>query len=74
MLKKDFKVKVDKDIDNIINELHKEYFYTLGCLDTDNFSPMDKSLYKEDKNIYSKKENKRREEFNKRIFDALTSQ
>lgn len=74
VLKKDFKVKVDKDIDNIINELHKEYFYTLGCLDTDNFSPMDKSLYKEDKNIYSKKENKRREEFNKRIFDALTSQ
>ena len=69
VLIEDFGIKDDKDIDNIIDELHKEYFYTLGCLDNDNFSKMDKSLYKEDKNIYSKKE--KRKEFNKRITDAL---
>lgn len=74
VLREDFGVEDDIDIDSIFNELHKEYFYTLGCLDTDNFSQMDKSLYKEDKNIYNKKENKRREEFNERIFNALISQ
>lgn len=72
VLIEDFEIKDDKDIDNIINELHKEYFYTLGYSDTDNLSSMDTSLYKEDVNIYNKKE--KRKEFNKRISDALISQ
>ncbi|MFQ7349897.1 MAG: hypothetical protein ACLRN4_08360, partial [Anaerococcus vaginalis] len=72
VLIEDFEIEDDKDIDNIINELHKEYFYTLGYSDTDNLSSMDTSLYKEDVNIYNKKE--KRKEFNKRISDALISQ
>ena len=71
VLIEDFGVEDDKDI-NKINELHKEYFYTLGYLDTDNLSSMDTSLYKEDVNIYNKKE--KRKEFNKRISDALSLQ
>ena len=72
VLIEDFGVEDDKDINKIINELHKEYFYTLGYLDTDNLSSMDTSLYKEDVNIYNKKE--KRKEFNKRISDALSLQ
>lgn len=72
VLIEDFDVEDDKDINKIINELHKEYFYTLGYLDTDNLSSMDTSLYKEDVNIYNKKE--KRKEFNKRISDALSLQ
>ncbi|MBS5966790.1 MAG: hypothetical protein KIA06_04915 [Finegoldia magna] len=72
VLIEDFRIKDDKDINNIINELHKEYFYTLGRLDNDNFSKMKKNnLYKNDVKIL---ENEEEGNFNKRIFDALISQ
>lgn len=72
VLREDFGVEDDKDIDNIINKLHKEYFYTLGCLDTDNFSPMKKNnIYKNDVKILG---NKEEDNFNKLITDALISQ
>ena len=60
----------DTDIDNIINELHEEFFYTIGPKDQDNMLKMSKNIYKENVNIYNKKE--KRNEFNKRISDALT--
>lgn len=59
-------------IDNIIDELHEEFFYTIGPKDQDNMLKMSKNIYKEDVNIYNKKE--KRKEFNKRISDALISQ
>ena len=62
----------DTDIDNIINELHEEFFYTIGPKDQDNMLKMSKNIYKENVNIYNKKE--KRNEFNKRISEALTSQ
>lgn len=60
----------DTDIDNIINELHEEFFYTIGPKDQDNMLKMSKNIYKENVNIYNKKE--KRNEFNKRISDALS--
>ena len=73
---KDDSVKEDKDIniaiDNIINELHEEFFYTIGPKDQDNMLKMSKNIYKENVNIYNKKE--KRNEFNKRISDALSLQ
>lgn len=62
----------DTDIDNIINELHEEFFYTIGPKDQDNMLKMSKNIYKENVNIYNKKE--KRNEFNKRISDALSLQ
>lgn len=59
-------------IDNIINELHEEFFYTIGPKDQDNMLKMSKNIYKENVNIYNKKE--KRNEFNKRISDALSLQ
>lgn len=62
----------DIDIDNIINELHEEFFYTIGPKDQDNMLKMSKNIYKENVNRYNKKE--KRNEFNKRISDALSLQ
>lgn len=59
-------------IDNIIDELHEEFFYTIGPKDQDNMLKMSKNIYKENVNIYNKKE--KRNEFNKRISDALSLQ
>ena len=59
-------------IDNIIDELHEEFFYTIGHKDQDNMLKMSKNIYKENVNIYNKKE--KRNEFNKRISDALSLQ
>lgn len=72
VLIEDFGIKDDKDIDNIINELHEEFFYTIGPKDQDNMLKMSKNIYKENVNIYNKKE--KRNEFNKRISDALSLQ
>lgn len=74
----------DIDIDNIINELHEEFFYTIGPKDQDNMLKMGKNIYKNDDNIYEEnenendqdKENKGNKEavFNEIIIDALISQ
>ena len=73
---KDDSVKEDKNIniaiDNIIKKLHEEFFYTIGPKDQDNMLKMSKNIYKENVNIYNKKE--KRNEFNKRISDALSLQ
>ena len=88
MLKNDF-IKKDKDIDidKIINELHEEFFYTIGPKDHDNMLKMSKNIYKDDVNMYKEykeeykeeeykeKENDRKnkkEVFNKLIIDALS--
>lgn len=72
----------DIDIDNIINELHEEFFYTIGPKDQDNMLKMGKNIYKNDDNIYEEnenendqdKENKGNKEavFNEIIINALT--
>lgn len=73
----------DTDIDNIINELHEEFFYTIGPKDQDNMLKMSKNIYKDDVNMYKEykeeeykeKENDRKnkkEVFNKLIIDALS--
>ena len=68
-------------IDNIIKELHKEFFYTIGPIDHDNMLKMGKNIYKNDVNMYVKneenKENDRKNKkqvFEKLITDALISQ
>lgn len=88
VLKNDF-IKKDKDIDidKIINELHEEFFYTIGPKDHDNMLKMSKNIYKDDVNMYKEykeeykeeeykeKENDRKnkkEVFNKLIIDALS--
>lgn len=62
----------DIDIDNIIKELHEEFFYTIGPKDQDNMLKMSKNIYKNDEKISTNegKEN----EFNDLIIDALISQ
>ena len=70
-------VKEDKAIniaiDNIIKELHKEYFYTLRHLDNDNFSEITKNdIYKNNKKISTNEV--KYDEFKKLITDALISQ
>ena len=72
----------DIDIDNIIKELHEEFFYTIGPKDQDNMLKMGKNIYKNDDNIYEEnenendqdKENKGNKEavFNEIIINALT--
>lgn len=59
-------------IDNIIDELHEEFFYTIGPKDQDNMLKMSKNIYKNDEKISTNegKEN----EFNDLIIDALISQ
>lgn len=88
---KDDSVKEDKAIniaiDNIIEELHEEFFYTIGPKDHDNMLKMGKNIYKDDVNMYKEyneeeykeeykeKENDRKnkkEVFNKLIIDALS--
>lgn len=79
---KDDSVKEDKDdsvkeekainiaIDNIIKELHEEFFYTIGPKEQDNVLKMSKNLYKNDEkiSINEGKEN----EFNELIINALS--
>lgn len=72
----------DTEIDNIIDELHEEFFYTIGPKDHDNMLKMGKNIYKNDDNIYEEnenendqdKENKGNKEavFNEIIINALT--
>lgn len=60
-------------IDNIIKELHKEYFYTLRHLDNDNFSEITKNeIYKNNKKISTNVA--KYDEFKTLITDALISQ
>lgn len=59
----------DIDIDNIINELHEEFFYTIGPKDQDNMLKMGKNIYKNDDNIYEEKENENEEDKNKNEED-----
>lgn len=57
-------------IDNIIKELHEEFFYTIGPKEQDNVLKMSKNLYKNDEkiSINEGKEN----EFNELIINALS--
>lgn len=70
-------VKEDKAIniaiDNIIKELHKEYFYTLRHLDNDNFSEITKNdIYKNNKKISTNEA--KYDEFKTLIINALSLQ
>lgn len=57
-------------IDNIIKELHKEYFYTLRHLDNDNFSEITKNdIYKNNKKISTNEA--KYDEFKTLIINAL---
>lgn len=74
---KDDSVKEDKAIniaiDNIIKELHKEYFYTLRHLDNDNFSEITKNdIYKNNKKISTNEA--KYDEFKTLIINALSLQ
>lgn len=60
-------------IDNIIEELHEEFFYTIGPKDQDNMLKMGKNIYKNDDNIYEEDQDKEAV-FNEIIIEALTSQ
>lgn len=91
--KKDF-IEINKDdleeeekainivVDNIINELHDEFFYTIGPKDHDNMLKMGKNIYKNDVNMYVKNEKEdkeidrqnKKEVFKTLITDALISQ
>ena len=59
-------------IDNIIEELHEEFFYTIGPKDQDNMLKMGKNIYKNDDNIYEEDQDKEAV-FNEIIIEALTS-